>query len=462
MNAAIWLLVIFIEGFASLGIEIVALRRLVPQVGSSITVTAPTIALFLLALAAGYWSGGRIAQGVERRVLRNFLAAAVIAGVGLSSVVVEKLFGAMQDPRLAYLLFMALVVCPPAWLLAQTVPLLTNILPQQRVGAASGVALTASTAGSVLGAAVLALVVMQQLGVAAAVLLCAASLALVVLGAANRAGQRPLMGIAVLVLIGVSAVNLMPHSGTQETAYADYRTVERQTVSLTEGMPGTDRTLIVNNQIASQLGAAPAVDGEVPKRAAYVERLQQILLQELQLADRRILVLGAGGFTLSLGDASNHYTYVDVDPAIRQIAERDFLGGPISGEFVAEDARGFVRRTDRRFDAVVVDVYSAHAAMPAHLVTLEFWQSLMRPLHEGGVVLANLILDGQLQSAFARNLLATIDQALGRCTVEVLHRTRRISNVLVVCRPNGSAPSPVQLYTDDLNRVERDRGILGY
>ncbi len=89
---------------------------------------------------------------------------------------------------------MAVVVCPPAWLLAQTVPLLTNILPQRRVGAASGVALTASTAGSVLGAAVLALVVMQQLGVAAAVLLCAASLALVVLAAANGAGQGRLAG----------------------------------------------------------------------------------------------------------------------------------------------------------------------------------------------------------------------------------------------------------------------------
>ncbi|MEP6557565.1 MAG: fused MFS/spermidine synthase [Burkholderiales bacterium] len=462
MNAAIWLLVIFVEGFASLGIEIIALRRLVPQIGSSITVTAPTIALFLLALAAGYWSGGRIAQDFERRVLRNFLAAALIAGVGLSSVVVEALFGTVQDPWLAYLLLMALVVCPPAWLLAQTVPLLTNILPQRRVGAASGVALTASTAGSVLGAAVLALVVMQRLGVAAAVLLCAATLALVVLAAASRAGQRPLAGIAALVLVGVTAVNLMPRSGTHETAYADYRTVERQTVSLSDGLPGTDRTLIINNQLASQLGGARGADGSVPKRAAYVERLQQVLLQELQLADRRILVLGAGGFTLSLGDASNHYTYVDVDPAIQQIAERDFLGGPIAGEFIAADARGFIRGTDQRFDAVVVDVYSAHAAMPAHLVTLEFWQSLRRPLTDGGTVLANLILDGPLASAFARNLLATIEEALGRCTVDVLHRTRRISNVLVVCRPSGTALPPVQLYTDDLNRVERDRGILGY
>lgn len=36
-------LIVFIEGFSSLGAEIVALRRLLPHIGSAITVTAPTI-----------------------------------------------------------------------------------------------------------------------------------------------------------------------------------------------------------------------------------------------------------------------------------------------------------------------------------------------------------------------------------------------------------------------------------
>ena len=52
--------IVFIEGFCSLGAEIIALRRLVPHVGSSIVVTAPTIAFFLLALALGYAAGARV------------------------------------------------------------------------------------------------------------------------------------------------------------------------------------------------------------------------------------------------------------------------------------------------------------------------------------------------------------------------------------------------------------------
>ena len=42
LPAALLFALVFVEGFVSLGAEIVALRRLVPHVGSAITVTAPT------------------------------------------------------------------------------------------------------------------------------------------------------------------------------------------------------------------------------------------------------------------------------------------------------------------------------------------------------------------------------------------------------------------------------------
>ncbi|WP_219851814.1 hypothetical protein, partial [Methylibium rhizosphaerae] len=91
---------------------------------------------------------------------------------------------------------------------------------------------------------------------------------------------------------------------------------------------------LVNNQQASLLDAS-----EPPKRSPYIERMQRLLLDELGLSGKQVLVLGAGGFTLSVGDASNRYTYVDIDPHIRFVAERQFIRGPINGRFVAEDAR---------------------------------------------------------------------------------------------------------------------------
>ncbi|MEO8249188.1 MAG: fused MFS/spermidine synthase [Burkholderiales bacterium] len=456
MQRAVWILVVFIEGFASLGIEVIALRRLVPFVGSSITVTAPTIALFLLALAAGYWTGGQVKSGFERRVLRNFLIASLLAGIVLSSAFVQALFSAVADPQVAYLLFMALVVCPPAWLLAQTVPLLTNVMPHDRVGAASGTVLTASTAGSVVGASSLALVVMQRLGVSAAVLICSASLALAVAVAARREHRLKGTLLAGLLLLVVSAVNLMPGLNASETAYADYRVIENPPLDVASVDAASSRQFLVNNQRASRLGS-----GKPPERAAYIERIQHVLLGDLGLRGKSILVLGAGGFTLTGTDTFNYYTYVDIDPRIRAVAEREFLHAPIKGSFVADDARRFVAQTQRRFDSIVVDVYSSHASVPAHLVTLEFWRSLRRPLAPGGAVLVNLILDGALQSAYARNLLSTIELALGRCAIDVIAPLAAASNVVLTCRPASQRPETPAIYTDELNRVELDRGILG-
>jgi hypothetical protein len=73
MSPRLLFTIVFIEGYCSLGGEIIALRRLIPHVGSSIVVTAPTIGLFLLALALGYHSGSRVAANYRGVVARNFL-----------------------------------------------------------------------------------------------------------------------------------------------------------------------------------------------------------------------------------------------------------------------------------------------------------------------------------------------------------------------------------------------------
>jgi len=449
--------VVFIEGFASLGVEVIALRRLVPHVGSSITVTAPTIGLFLAALAMGYWSGGRVKDCFLERVLRNFLFAAFLAGVGLSGVVVQAIFAGIGQPVVSYLVFMACVVCPPAWLLAQTVPLLTNLIDHERAGAASGAALTASTAGSVLGASVLSLVVMQLLGVSAAVLLCCATLCVgVAIGARPPRRWAPVAN-ATLLLAVLAWFNLVPKFNTLETAYADYRTVTVGSGGLPPTYRAPGRVFMVNEQRASMLDA-----GVPARRAPYIERMHRMIVDELQLKGKQVLVLGAGGFTLSAGDTTNHYTYVDIDPNIRAVAERDFLKDPINGDFIVDDARRFVAQTDRHFDAIVVDVYSSHASIPGHLVTAEFWRALSRALTSEGMVMINLVLDNKLRAPFARGVLATIEQGLGRCAVEVLDRSQPIGNVAVFCQPHATPLSVVSIYTDERNSVDRDRGMSGF
>ncbi|MBP8081408.1 MAG: fused MFS/spermidine synthase [Arenimonas sp.] len=435
--------IVFIEGFSSLGAEIIALRRLVPHVGSSIVVTAPTIGFFLLALALGYASGARVETNYRSIVARNFLIAAALAGFGLAGVTVDWLFVHLQPALIAYFFFIGGILCPLAWLLGQTVPILTNLMKAERTGEASGMALYWSTLGSFLGSLSLSLIVMQWLGVSAAVLACSL---LLVAGTLLLGGRQLKMALFCLSTAAIAIGFNLHHEVTADTAYAEY-------IVGPAALPGQKepRAFWINKSTASLID-----DSEPPNYTRYIKRLRQILLDELAYRERDILVLGAGGFTLSHREPSNRYTYVDIDPAIKAIAEKHFLREAARGEFIADDARRFVATSERRFDAVVVDVYSSHTSIPSHLVTREFWEGARHVLKPDGVLLANLILDGKLETPYARNLLATIDSVFGRCAVDVLHKAQAQSNVEVICFASSRPAAAGSIYVDEKNRADLD------
>ncbi|EXI69325.1 MAG: spermidine synthase [Candidatus Accumulibacter adjunctus] len=434
--------VVFIEGFCSLGAEVIALRQIIPHMGSSIVVTAPTIGFFLLALALGYHAGGRVAASYRAVVASNFLLAALLIGVGLSGAAVDLVFNAVNPPEIAYLLLITGVLCPVAWLLGQTVPILSNLLQLERVGEASGEALYYSTLGSFLGSLSLSLVLMQWLGVSAAVAFCA----LLLLAGHVLLCARTWSAALVALLVGAAAVTANAWLRPQiETAYASYLVEPAAYEGAIDG-----RALRNNNSFASLID-----ESEPPRYARYIRHIRGMLLDDLRFRGRRILVLGAGGFTVSHGEPANHYTYVDIDPAVREIAEKHFLREKANGDFVADDARRFVVRSEQRFAAVIVDVYGAHSSIPGHLVTREFWRATRRVLDPQGLLIANLILDSALATPYARNLLATIESVYGRCAVEVLQKRQVLANVIVTCR-NGDEPQAGQLFIDERNRADFD------
>jgi predicted membrane-bound spermidine synthase len=326
--------------------------------------------------------------------------------------------------------------------MGQTVPILSNLMQHARTGEASGYALYWSTLGSFLSSISLSLLIMQWLGVSAAVAICALLLLLGYVLLSARNGRTALAGLAVILLTATSNTWLRP---VIETAYANYTVIP---VNLEGAI--NPRAFKNNNSVASLID-----ESEPPHYARYVRHIRSILLDSLGFNERQILVLGAGGFTLSHREPRNHYTYVDIDPAIRGIAEKRFLGEAALGDFIVDDARRFVARTERRFAAAVIDVYSSHTAIPGHLVTREFWQSTRRVLEPDGVLIANLILDGKLATPYARNLLATIESVYGRCAIEVLHKNQPLSNVVLTCHNSNQAQTN-SLYVDERNSADFD------
>ena len=184
--------ILLAEGWASLGTEILALRRMVPWAGSSVAVTTVLLTVYLAALAGGYRRGGRLARrGDPRRRMGRLLAGRARCLAGL------------------------------------------------RIAPAGGV-FALSTIGNVAGALGATFLLLPSLGVAAAVLAVVAAPA----AAALLASRRSVPAFALLLAGCWPSMDLWVEATeyVARNAYADYRFIEFD----------GGRVLVVNNQMASR------------------------------------------------------------------------------------------------------------------------------------------------------------------------------------------------------------------
>lgn len=445
-------LIVLLEGFVTISAEILTIRQLIPFVGSSVLVTSLIIGVFLLFLAYGYRTGGRIETNHTYILMRNFLIAALLLGVGLSYFFIFYWFHfwekylAFNDlyPLISYLL---LITAPLVYLLGQTVPLTLHLFPDAqaiKTGLLGGRILHLNTLGSFLGAVLTSVLLFGYLGVAWTVAINTVILLLLSLFLFRQPAQLltcvvvglMIVPFTLLLNVGLERVHFL-----KANHYANYRVHHYTATELSA------KLLEINHSSASY------IDSE-GKAHPYIEAMKKILFQDMGMQRKDILVLGAGGFTLSLQDhGNNHFVYVDIDPDIKKLSEEHF-SGPIVGEFVAQDARSYLRTTARQFDAIVVDAFNSPRAIPQHLVTQEYFTEMTRVLKPQGVVLVNVIANPQFADIYGRRLDTTLRASLGFCTNQAESHQNRLTNMVYVCYPEHRSDRGI--YTDNLNRVTID------
>jgi spermidine synthase len=448
-----------IEGYVVLAAELLAIRQLTPFVGTGTDTIAIVIAAVLLPLALGYEAGGRAGlkagdeAAVRRRLSRNLLAAAAILVVGLSHPTLVAFFETIAGLGIRNRLgqtavYATFFLAVPVYLLGQTVPLVGFCAPRADLPRFTGHVLFLSTLGSFLGSIVSTLVLMAFWGVHNTVILTLSLLLALVALVSWPVHRRHVAAAAALVLC-VAAFNngrALERLGiVGNNQYSQVRVVP---------VPGeSSRLMIINNSLSSKIAADPA------RRFPYVAFIEDEVLTKLP-SDRpqRILVVGAGGFTMGLSDAVNRYTFVDIDPSLKAISEEHFLRrelGP-NKTFVAEPARAFLRRNGEPFDLVVLDAYSSGNDIPQDLVTREWFAAVRGALAPGGAVVMNVIASPSFADRFSRSLDATIRSVFPFVSRQIiLGGSGPTGNVIYLAF--GRQDRPHEVYTDDRNRVFLDR-----
>ena len=392
-------LVAAVVGAASLGTEIAAARLLAPYFGASTIVWANTIATVLVALSAGYWVGGRLADRdpTLRGLCRVVLAAAVL--LALIPFVARPFLGGAVDALdsvaagafVGSLIAVMVLVAVPVMLLGAIAPYAVrlSVTTVEEAGRVAGRLYAISTMGSLVGVFSAALLLVPFAGTRMTFLTFAVALALVsLIGLARPATLAPL-AIGLLALIPVGTIKAAEPGETvlaeRETEYGYARVVR---------YGDGDRGLELNEGQA--IHSLLRADGDVLTGDYWDEPLVLPFAgtgPTHPRAPRSVAILGsAAGTTARAFGVLFPRTRVDaveIDSELTALGRRWFrLGGPNLHTHTA-DARPWLRATHRHFDLVVVDAYR-QPYVPFYLATKEFFRLVRSHLNPGGMVVVNV------------------------------------------------------------------------
>jgi len=407
---------VFGAGIGALATEITASRLLAPYFGSSTIVWANLIGIVLAALALGYWLGGRIADRRPEPALLGYivLAAAVcVAAIPFVAkpfldLTVEGLDEASAGAVIGSFFAVLLLCAPPVVLLGMVSPfaIRLSVASIATAGTVAGRLYALSTAGSLLGTFLPALVLIPAVGTQRTFLVTAALLAG---SACFLLGARYLVVAAVLAVLAVvppGAVKAQAGLLHEETSYYQY-------IQVVEEEDGR-RLLHLNEGVAVHSVWRPdsVLTGGVWD--AFLA-LPPLLGRDLE----RVAILGnaAGTTARALGVyyPAAAVDGVELDPAVSRVGRRYFGLDEIPQLEVHDaDARPFLRATDQRYDLIVVDAYH-QPYVPFYLATREFFALVRQHLAPGGIVALNVAAvpdDKRLVQAVGTTLAAEFPQVL--------------------------------------------------
>jgi spermidine synthase len=382
-----------VVGAASLGAEIAAARLLAPWFGASTIIWANTIATVLVALSAGYWVGGRLADrdptlsGLSRIIL---VAAALLAAVPFVAgpflrISVAALDRVEAGAFVGSLLAVLILVATPVVLLGAVAPYAVRLSVRtvEEAGRVAGRLYAISTLGSLAGVFLSALLLIPLVGTRRTFLAFSLALALVAVPALGR--RFVLAPVAVAALLAVPVGTVKATGGARviwdhETEYQYARVVEA---------PDGERRLELNEGQAIHSVYRPGewLTGD------YWDEMLVLPFAASTRPPGSVAILGNAAGTTAR--AYSHFfpgTRVDgveIDGELSDVGRRLFDLHGRDVHLHTADARPFLRQSKRRWDLIVVDAYR-QPYIPFYLATREFFALAERHLTPRGVIAINV------------------------------------------------------------------------
>lgn len=426
--------------------ELIGAKLLAPYFGTSLYVWAAALGLTLGGLTLGYFLGGRLSKkyaGSHKLLYRVLcIAGSLLVVMPFTSFfIMEMTINFSLEMGAIFSLFVFMM--PPLIFMGMVSPILINLLTDQveSAGNSAGNVYAISTLGGILVTFLMGFYIIPQFGLKNPAIITGCLLAILPLISLFRLTKTE--GLASALILGLFAVG----SINAEKKYSD----EYQVLYQSEGILGQikvvdhpsyqitpdermGRALIVNNTLQTYVGVEDDYQYSIWNWSHYFPSAASIFPK-----GSKVLLLGLGGGTIvkQLDRLGFETDVVEIDKRVRDVSIEYFKMDP-STKVIIDDARHYVRTTDKKYDIVIFDTFLSEA-VPEHLITLEGFADTKKILNEEGMIMINFygFVEGEKglasrsvyrtleESGFNTDILATPGQASSRNLIFLASRKEK-------------------------------------
>ena len=446
-----------ITGALVMVVELAGARIIAPFFGVGIFVWTALISVTLLSLSAGYWFGGRLA---DRRPQAQILFIVIgLAGAWLLLIPWLRqpvlYFSVPLGLRLGAVVSASLLFGPALILLGCVSPYVVRLGSGalEKMGSTVGLFYAVSTAGSFVGSMLTGFYLLTYVGVGKAITF--SGVGLLALSAVYfwLAGKR-LVACALTALL-VLPLSLSPArpvearlaDGTmarivdhQDSFYGDVKVIDYRY------REKAIRELTIDGLV--QGGIDLNTGQPIYEYFVLMQHLPQHLRPDLQSA--LVIGLGAGVLPQSYARQGLQTEAVELDQKVLDLAIKHF-DLPRSLKVYVEDARAFLMRPGKRYDLIVLDVFTGDTT-PEHLLSIEAIRTLKSRLTPGGMVAFNLIGSLDAPDAALPSIIRTVREAFGKALLYPLFGPgEQVGNVVLVASDADLTPPDPSTFPRNLS-----------
>ena len=409
-KATSWLyLTVFLTGASVMVIELLGTRLIAPFYGASLYVWSSLISVTMIALAIGYFVGGRWADLAQRTGL-----SLIIALSGLFTLLIPWATRSVllaTDPlglRGGAFVSALVLFSPSLTMLGMVSPFAIKLATTrlEGIGTSSGSIYAVGTVGSVIGTLLLGFFLFPWVGsrqilVSLGLMLLMLAIAVAIYEQKVFARTIAVLPCMLLAIVGlcllpkiVGAGHVNPNGrfnvlSERESLYGYVRVID-----------DSQRNLRILSADASMIGAANIPDGI--NRLMYQDIVALIPAIKPSIKKALLIGQGAGHMAMTLRDRFGIVTdTLEIDPAVAEAASKHFDFKP-NGLAIVGDARYEIRHLKGPYDLVIHDCFTG-GSEPSHLLTVETLQQIKNLLAPDGIMALNFVAfgKGQGQQALA-------------------------------------------------------------